>query len=193
MIDCSLSLKIKNENYNLINCISKPDEKSEEFFILNKDDNKYFIYDGKEKKEYIQDSKNSITNPFVLFYEKEEVIQEQKETYLSNDLLNNATFIKEQRQMEENGSMINTNSINPMINNNLNNVKASINSNQMNQNGMIQNNNISNSINNMNSQNNSNSNYMNPINKVVSQNNSSQQNNMNNLVSMNQQNNINNK
>ena len=57
-IDCSLSLKIKNENYNLINCISKPDEKSEEFFILNKDDNKYFIYDGKEKKEYIQDSKN---------------------------------------------------------------------------------------------------------------------------------------
>ena len=62
---------------------------------------------GKEKKEYIQDSKNSITNPFVLFYEKEEVIQEQKGTYLSNDLLNNATFIKEQRQMEETGSMIN--------------------------------------------------------------------------------------
>ena len=46
LIDCSLSLKIKNENYNLINCISKPDEKSEEFFIINKDDNKYLtIYE----------------------------------------------------------------------------------------------------------------------------------------------------
>ena len=192
-IDCSLSLKIKNENFNLISCVSKLDEKSEDFFILSKDENKYFIYDGNEKKEYIQDSKNSITNPYVLFYEKVETINEQKEIYLSDD--NPPTFINEQKQMEEKESMINNNSINPMnnnINNNLNNIKPSINRNQINQNGSIPNINNNNAINNMINPNNSNNNYKNPINKVVFQNSISQQNNMNNMMNMNQQNNMNN-
>ena len=193
-LDCPLSLQIKNENYNLISCISKQDEKSEDFSIITKNESKYFIFDGNEKKEFIYDSKKSITNPYVLFYEKKENNNEPEEIYLNND--NPPSFINPQKQMEENESIINNNLGNPLLNNN-NNIKASVNNNQNNMNENVKNNNsndnpIYNLINNDKSKNNLNNN-MNQISNQINQqnNNNNQLNNMMN-IGQNQQNIINN-
>ena len=194
-LDCPLSLQIKNENYNLISCISKQDEKSEEFSIITKNESKYFIFDGNEKKEFIYDSKKSITNPYVLFYEKKENNNEPEEIYLNND--NPPSFINPQKQMEENESIINNNLGNPMLNNN-NNIKASVNNSQNNLNENAKNNNsndnpIYNLINNDKSKNNLNNN-MNQISNQINQNNNNNNNQLNNMMNIgqNQQNIINN-
>ena len=162
-IDTKLSLKLKDEDFILISCITKSDN-IDDYNIIYQEKLKYFIYDGNEKKEVGQELSDYIKNPFVLFYKKQKkddpsCIMEKDEEYEEDIHDSVPTFLK--NQMDENNennidnNINNDNSITKMMiqksfnENQMNNIKTSIHDTKIIQNGDNQNFN-NNNMNNMN-------------------------------------------
>ena len=179
-INCDLDLKIKNDNFSLINSITKSEIK-EDFNILYKEGSKYLFFDGNETKEVNNEINNLIQNPYVLFYQKQNLENQIKP--VKDNLANNSPdFVNVNFQMKENNinNQNGNNILNPMINKAENFMKED---NNQNQNNMINifNNNMNNNANNnqINIMNNMNNN--NNINNNMIPSNNSQQNNMMNI------------
>ena len=127
-IDTKPSFTLKNYEFKLISCIIKS-KNFNDLNIIYKENSKYFVFDGNEDKDAKENINDLISNPCVLFYEKNnmnnfenKVIIEEKDEEISQ-----ATFLNNQMgELDniENNNLINTNvmiqkSLNEMQNNNV--------------------------------------------------------------------------
>ena len=203
-INTQLSLKLKEDYFNLISCITRT-KNDDDFAILYKEHlepSKYFIFENNEKRDAGEQLNNLISNPYVLLYEKVDKKNKENETIIEEkeEDSNPPTFVNKNFQMGEIDYKNNNNFNNKIVQNSVNqnkmsNINSSINQNQIKENEFNQNINInnmnnvnsnnisSNNINNININNNSNNNFNNKINP---------NNNMNFINNFNQNNNINN-
>lgn len=192
-MDIKLSLKLKNEDFDLISNIKQSNEDVE---VIFKENLNYFILFEDKINEIKVGINDFISNPSVLFYEKKDKNKKQNGIIIENVEENNPpTFINNQKQMEEVDSNNNNATMNIIQNNHNNNqvndIKASFNSKQINQNENIPNFN-NNNMNNLNNNNNNVANNLNNINNMNINNNAN--NNNNNILlnnNMNIQNNLN--
>ena len=127
-INTKPSFTLKNYEFKLISCIIKS-KNFNDLNIIYKENSKYFVFDGNEDKDAKENINDLISNPCVLFYEKNnmnnfenKVIIEEKDEEISQ-----ATFLNNQMgELDniENNNLINTNvmiqkSLNEMQNNNV--------------------------------------------------------------------------